>query len=109
MKVCVYGTGAVGGHVAARLLGAGTAEVSVVARGAQLEAIRARGLTLRSGGQEINGRPVAATDDPSTLPPQDYVFVALKAHALPGAAASLARLLAPQGVPVASPTGLGSG
>lgn len=100
MKVCVYGTGAVGGHVAARLLGAGTAEVSVVARGAQLEAIRARGLTLRSGGQEIKGRPVAATDDPSTLPPQDYVFVSLKAHALPGAAASLAHLLAPRGCAV---------
>ena len=100
MKVCVYGAGAVGGHVAARLLGAKTAEVSVVARGAQLEAIRARGFTLRSGGQEIRGRPAAATDDPSTLPPQDYVFVTLKAHQLPAAAASLERLLAPQGCAV---------
>lgn len=97
MKVCVYGTGAIGGHLATRLITGGRAEVSVVARGAQLEAIRSRGLTLKSSGKDISGRPAAATDDPSTLPPQDLVLVTLKAHSLPGAADSLARLLAPQG------------
>jgi 2-dehydropantoate 2-reductase len=100
MKVCIYGTGAIGGHVAARFIAAGAAEVSAVARGAQLQAIRSRGLTLRSGGKEISGKPAHATDDPSTLAPQDLVLVTLKAHALPAAAESLARLLAPQGCAV---------
>lgn len=97
MNVCVYGTGAIGGHLATRLIAGGRAEVSVVARGAQLAAIRSRGLTLKSGGQVISGKPAAATDDPATLPPQDLVLVTLKAHSLPGAAESLAQLLAPKG------------
>jgi len=97
MKVCVFGAGAIGGHAATRLIAAKAAEVSVVTRGVQLEAIRARGLKLLTGGREITGRPAAATDDPSTLPPQDVVIVTLKAHSLPGVADSLARLAAPQG------------
>ncbi len=97
MKVCVYGAGAIGGHAATRLIAAKAAEVSVVTRGAQLEAIRRRGLILKSGGKKITGKPAAATDDSSTLPPQDVVLVTLKAHSLPASADPLARLLAPQG------------
>jgi 2-dehydropantoate 2-reductase len=100
MKVCVFGAGAVGGHVAARLSAAHADEVSVVARGARLQAIRERGLTLRSGGEEIRARPASATDEPSKLPPQDLVVVTLKAPSLPVAAESLARLLAPEGCAV---------
>lgn len=100
MKVCVYGAGAIGGRVAVHLLTSGTAEVALVTRGAQLEAIRARGLTLHTEGKEMKARPAAATDDPARLPPQDLVLVTLKAHSLPGAAESLARLLAPQGCAV---------
>ena len=96
MRVCVYGAGAVGGHIAVRLLAARAAEVSVVARGAQLAAIRARGLTLRRAGKDATVTPAAATDDPASLPPQDLVVVTLKAHALPAEAARLARLLAPE-------------
>ena len=96
MRVCIYGAGAVGGHLAVRLLAARAAEVSVVARGAQLSAIRTRGLTLRRGGQETNVVPHAATDDPASLWPQDLVIVTLKAHALAGEAARLQHLLAPQ-------------
>ena len=51
MKVCVFGAGAVGGNIATRLLAAQADEISVVARGEQLNAIRSRGLTLRSGGK----------------------------------------------------------
>ena len=51
MKVCIFGAGAVGGHIATRLAAARADEISVVARGAQLQAIRSRGLTLRSGGK----------------------------------------------------------
>ena len=101
MKVCIFGAGAVGGHMAARLAAGGKDEVSVVARGEQLAAIRARGLTVRSGGQEIHGKPAVATDDPATLPPQVVVAVTLKATAaLPAAAAAIARLIAPGGVAV---------
>lgn len=106
MKVCVFGAGAIGGHVATRLIAAGAAEVSVVTRGRQLEAIRARGLTLLTGGKEITGKPAAATDDPSSLPPQDMVLVTLKAHSLPGVADSLARLVAPQGAIVFALNGI---
>jgi 2-dehydropantoate 2-reductase len=106
LKVCVYGTGAIGGHIATRLIAGGRAEVSVVARGAQLEAIRRRGLTLKSGDKEIHGKPAAATDDPSTLPPQDLVLVTLKAHSLPGVADSVARLLAPQGCAIFTLNGI---
>jgi 2-dehydropantoate 2-reductase len=100
MKICVFGAGAVGGHLAVRLLAAQADEIAVVARGKMLQAIRTRGLTLRSGGQEISVQVPLATDDPSTLPPQDLIAVALKAHALPGAAAAIAKLIAPRGCAV---------
>src|SRR6185436_20601666 len=90
MKVCIFGAGAVGGHIATRLIAAKADEISVVARGAQLQAIRTRGLTLRTGGKEIHAKPAVATDDPSTLPPQDVVAVGIKATgALPAAAAAI--------------------
>lgn len=97
MKVCVFGAGALGGHIAAQLIAAKNAEVSVVGRGAQLAAIREHGLTLKIGGRELGGMPVAATDDPTTLPPQDIVFVALKAHTLPAAAEAIGKLTKPDG------------
>jgi 2-dehydropantoate 2-reductase len=98
MKVCIYGAGAVGGHVATRLAAAGHAEVSVVARGEHLKAIRERGLELRNDVGEVWHAAVAhATDRPETLPTQDLVLVALKAWALPEHARSLDRLLAPGG------------
>jgi 2-dehydropantoate 2-reductase len=95
MKICVYGAGAVGGHAAARLIAGGHAEVSVVARGAHLEAIRTTGLFLETEGQVIGGKPVAATDDPASLPLQDLVVVTLKAHSLPKIAKPLRGLLRP--------------
>lgn len=97
MRVCVYGASAIGGHAAARLADAGTSDVSIVARGAHLRAVEARGLRFHSGGREIVSRFAAATDDPSTLPPQDLVIVTLKAPALPDQAEPIARLLAPDG------------
>jgi len=98
MKVCVYGAGAIGGHVAARLISAGAAQVSLIARGAQLQAIRENGVTLISGGARFGGMGAQATDDPAELPTQDIVLVALKAHATAASAGPIARLLAPDGV-----------
>lgn len=98
MKVCVFGAGAVGGHAAARMIASGAAEVSVVARGPHLEAIRNRGFTLKTEGGEIKGRPAQAEDNASKLPAQDVVIVALKAHSQSAAAEDIARLLSPGGV-----------
>ena len=97
MKVCIFGAGAVGGHVAARMLAARVDDVAIVARGPTLAALRDRGLVLRSGGEEIAARPETVTDDPASLPPQDLVLVTLKAYAVPAAADAIARLIAPQG------------
>ena len=106
MKVCIFGAGAVGSHIAARIAAANAAEVSVVARGANLEAIRKNGILLQSGKEEIHGKPAAATDDSSSLPKQDVVIVSLKAHAVPGIAGELERMLAPQGCAVFMLNGL---
>jgi 2-dehydropantoate 2-reductase len=98
MRICVYGAGAVGGHVAARLVEGG-AEVSVVARGAHLAAIQANGLTLVTGQGDLHVR-VTATDDPRTLGVQDAVLVTAKAQSLPSVAAGIGPLLGPD-TPVA--------
>lgn len=97
MRVCVFGVGAIGGVLTAHLAAARGGDLSVVARGAQLKAIRERGLVLRTHDGEIKARPSVATDDPATLPPQDLVLVTLKANALPGAAEAIARLIGPDG------------
>ena len=80
MRICVFGAGAVGGHFAAQLAASGH-EVSVIARGAHLEAIRRNGLTLLKGAQRIVGR-VRAAEEPREIGPVDYVLVTLKATGL---------------------------
>lgn len=92
-KVCVFGAGAIGGHLAARLARGG-AEVSLVARGPHLAAIQARGLEVRAADGVHQSRPKASAD-PRDLGPQDMVVVTLKAPALPALAASVAPLLGP--------------
>ena len=106
MKVCIYGAGAIGGHLAARLLAHTQSEVSIVARGPMLEGLRARGLTLRTEGRDIGGRPHHVTDDPSMLAPQDLVVVALKAYSQSAVASQIGRLLAPDGVALFAMNGL---
>jgi 2-dehydropantoate 2-reductase len=78
MKICIYGAGAIGGYLAV-LLKQGGADVSLVARGAHLEAIKASGLKLVIGDEEKVAH-MPATNNPAELGPQDYVIVALKAH-----------------------------
>jgi 2-dehydropantoate 2-reductase len=91
MKICVFGAGAVGGLMAAWLARAGH-EVSVVARGAQLEAIRRHGLRVTSKGR-TDSYQVHADSDPARFGPQDYVLVTVKAQSLPDVAQSIAPLL----------------
>lgn len=94
MKICVFGAGAVGGHVAAKLA-LGGHDVSVVARGAHLEAMRDLGITLIQGEKTIRGR-VRAVADASGLGRQDFVFVTLKASALGAFAEAAAPIVGPQ-------------
>jgi len=91
MRVCIYGAGAVGGYVGAQLALAGT-DVSLVARGPHLKAMRENGIRLRIGSEERVAR-VQVTDDPSELGPQDYVIVCLKAHAIPAVVDAMQPLL----------------
>src|SRR4051812_6695467 len=91
MRICVYGAGAVGGHVAARLAAAGN-EVSVLARGAHLAAIRKSGLVLLHGDERIVGK-VQASDRSADFGEQDCVIVAMKANVLAGAVDGLVPLL----------------
>ena len=93
MRICIYGAGAIGGLLGACLAKAG-AEVSLVARGPHLAAIRAKGLTLRSA-EDTFTIPVVATDDPAALGPQDYVVITLKAHQVPGVVGPMQPLLGP--------------
>lgn len=93
MRVCVFGAGAIGGHLAMRFARGG-AEVSVVARGPQLAAIQRDGLTVHAVDGTFNVR-VAASDDPAALGPQDAVVVTVKAPALPQVAGSIGPLLRP--------------
>src|SRR5258706_6115541 len=94
MKICIYGAGAVGGLIAGRLAQAGH-EVSVVARGAHLTAIREQGLRILSAGKELKVK-IKADHDPAQLGPQDAVVVAVKAQNLPEVAAAIAPLIGPQ-------------
>lgn len=91
MRICVFGAGAIGGNFATRLAAAGN-EVSVVARGAHLDAIRARGLTMLVGDQRIVA-PVRASDRPADLGPQDAVLVTMKSSGLAVLAENVGPLL----------------
>ncbi len=91
MRICVFGAGSVGGYLAG-YLSRGGAEVSVVARGTHLAAIRANGLTVETPDESLTVR-IAASDKPANLGRQDLVLVTVKAPALPEVAATIAPLL----------------
>ncbi|MGI9406315.1 MAG: 2-dehydropantoate 2-reductase, partial [Hyphomicrobiaceae bacterium] len=94
MKICVYGAGAIGGYVGL-MLKRGGADVSLIARGDHLAAIRGNGLKLITK-EETFVEEMRATDDPAEPGPQDYVIVALKAHQAWESAEKLKPLLGPK-------------
>jgi len=91
MKVCIYGAGAIGGYVGVQLKRAGV-DVSLIARGAHLEAMRKNGLKLLIDDEE-RVEHIPCTDNPADLGPQDYVIVALKGHQVPGVVDAMQPLL----------------
>jgi 2-dehydropantoate 2-reductase len=91
VKIAVYGAGAIGGFLGAKLM-AGGADVTFIARGAHLAAMREHGLTLISEGETATLRP-RCCETASQAGPQDYIIVTLKAHSLPAAAPQIAAML----------------
>eukprot|EP00658_Telonema_sp_P-2_P023942 TRINITY_DN19603_c0_g1_i1.p1 TRINITY_DN19603_c0_g1~~TRINITY_DN19603_c0_g1_i1.p1 ORF type:complete len:344 (+),score=95.65 TRINITY_DN19603_c0_g1_i1:172-1203(+) len=90
-RVCIYGAGAIGGWIGAKLAQSGCC-VSVVARGATLAALQQHGLRLREGDAVLSSE-VRSSDDPAELGEQDIVVVAVKAPALAGVASAIGPLL----------------
>jgi len=97
MKVCIVGAGAIGGFIGARLAAAGQAQVSAIARGATLEALRTHGWRLHEDGA-LAQHPAQATSQPGELGVQDLVVIAVKGPALATVAAGLAPLIGPDTV-----------
>jgi 2-dehydropantoate 2-reductase len=91
-KICVFGAGAIGGYIGARLAHKAEADVSLVARGPHLAAMEAKGLTLKQGGETFTVHP-RVSSDPKVLGPQDFVIVTVKAHSLPAVLDQLQPLL----------------
>lgn len=96
MKIAVFGTGGVGGYFGGRLAQAGE-DVTFVARGAHLDALRRTGLEVESVAGDFGVR-VKATDAPAEIGPVDLVLVAVKAWQVPEAARGIAPLLGPDTV-----------
>lgn len=108
MKVCVYGAGAIGGYLGVMLARSGV-DVTLIARGAHLAAMKENGLRLKlsaeMGGEEMVARP-RCTDDPREAGPQDYVIIALKAHSVPGVVDAMQPLLGPETAVVTAVNGI---
>lgn len=104
MRICVFGAGAVGGLIAARIARSGQ-EVSVVARGNTKAAIERDGLRVQDRDGAWSVRP-ARVEEARALGPQDLLFVVTKAHALPAALADLKHLLHDQTAVVTAVNGI---
>ena len=94
MKICIFGAGAIGGFIGARLALAGE-DVTLIARGPHLAAMKKNGLKLISEGKTHVVHP-RCTDDASEAGPQDFVVLSVKAHGLPGIADAVQPLLGPK-------------
>lgn len=104
MKICIYGAGAVGGFIGTRLAHAGC-QVTVVARGGTLQALRSNGLRLESEGTLLAER-VFATDDPKELGVQDIVVIAVKATAMQQVAQRISPLIGPDTIVMTAMNGV---
>ena len=93
MKICIVGAGAIGGYIGAKLAQS-EAQVTLIARGAHLEAIQSQGLKLlATDGSEVLIKNVVATQDIQAVRPQDVVIVALKAQSVADIAPALPQFI----------------
>jgi 2-dehydropantoate 2-reductase len=105
MKICVVGAGAIGGMMAAKLASSGH-ELSVIARGAHLEAIRNNGLKYIENGETLVITDITATADMEEITGQDMVLLGVKAHQIEPIADKLSGMLAEDGVIVTLQNGI---
>ncbi len=104
MRFAIVGAGATGGLIGARLARAGH-EVTLIARGAHLEALRREGLRVVGQGEDFTVRP-EATDRLEAAGSAEFVFLTLKAHSLPPMAEALGRALRPEATVVSAQNGI---
>ena len=93
MRICVFGAGAIGGYMGVKLAESG-ADVSLVARGPHLAAMKSNGLRLIEETGETTVTPIVS-NDPADLGVQDYIIVTLKAHSVPAVVPKMAPLIGP--------------
>lgn len=106
MKIAIIGAGAIGGLVGTRLALAGE-DVTFIVRGANLAALRAKGMTLvQNDGRTQVAHDLRATDDYAAAGVQDVVVLAMKAHQVEAVARDLPRLLGPQTLIVTMQNGI---
>ena len=104
MKIAVVGAGAIGAYWGAAMH-LGGAEVHLIARNENLEAIRKNGVRVLSPRGDFEARP-HATDDPAEVGPVDYVFLGLKAHSYPTSGPLVEPLLGPNTAVIAAQNGI---
>lgn len=104
MKICIFGAGAVGSFYGGELARAGQ-DVTLIGRGAHLDAMKKNGLTIRMNGEERHSFP-ACTDDPATPGVQEAVIFVVKAHQLEDAARQAAPLMDDDTIVVAAQNGI---
>jgi len=102
MKICIFGAGAIGGLMGAKLAAKGDVDVTFIARGPHLAAMREHGVKLISEGTE----QIVHVESAEEAGPQDYVLVTLKAHSLPSAAKQMQPLLGPDTAIVSAVNGI---
>src|SRR5215217_8984644 len=94
MRIVVFGTGGVGGYFGGRLARAGE-DVTFIARGEHLQAIKANGLKVDSPAGDFVVYPARATDDVSEVGETDLVILGVKAWQVPEAARAIKPLVVP--------------
>ena len=104
MKIAIYGAGAIGGYLGVQFALAGE-DVTLIARGPHLAAMRADGVRLLASDEERVARP-RCVEDPAEAGPQDYLFLTLKAHQLTAVADRIPPLLGPQTAVVTAQNGI---
>ena len=90
MKICIVGAGATGGYLGVKLINAGL-DVSLVARGAHLAAMKKKGLILRENGKETTCLP-KCSDTMEELGKMDFIFITLKAYSINGLAKEISTM-----------------
>jgi len=106
MKLAIFGAGAIGGYMGARLAAKGDVDVTLIARGPHLEAMQRDGLRLiEADGSEIVTHPNVLADT-RQAGPQTYVVLAVKAHSIQPALDAIAPLLGPETAVVTAQNGV---